>query len=457
MEKVNLRDLWKISKTENKALLGDSTSLANLEFMEEYLENYAKLDRQLILDKGFFQPIWNLQYEEDAEDVLDQFQDDAAGFIWKNKDSYQRIFDVLSAEYEPLWNYDKTSEITDQESGTDATTRDIGARHSEDNFAQRQDSQQYGAVSHTDVIGQRQDTNAFGEKQLTDVYGAVSETDVIGQRQDTNLYGAKENTNAYGQKQLTDLYGAVSTSDTIGARSDSVTHGAQSETDTIGAVNNSDIYGAKSGTSENEIAGFNSGTYNDSDKTSTSETTHTDQHTEAQRTNGHSTTQYSDQTSIGAQTNGHTENSKTDTHTDAQHTDTITEGTHTDTLTQGQQSNTHSELSKTDTHTDATHTDTITQGQQTNTHGENARTDTLTQGAHKDEHDTNAAQDIDRIAYGHKNTHNERTTGNIGVMSTQDLINQELRLRIASKFYDILFNDIVKNLCSYYDEGYDCF
>ena len=49
-----------------------------------------------------------------------------------------------------------------------------------DGDVQRQDSQQYGAVSHTDVIGQRQDTNAFGEKQLTDVYGAVSETDVIG-------------------------------------------------------------------------------------------------------------------------------------------------------------------------------------------------------------------------------------------------------------------------------------
>lgn len=457
MEKVNLRDLWKIAKTENKPLLGDSTSLANLDFMDEYLENYAKLDRQLILERGFFQPIWNLQYEEDTEDVLDQFQDDAAGFIWKNKDSYQRIFDVLTAEYEPLWNYDKTSLITDQESGTDETTRDIGARHSEDNFAQRQDSQQYGAVSHTDVIGQRQDTNAFGEKQLTDVYGAVSETDVIGQRQDSNVYGAKENTNAYGQKQLTDVIGAVSNSDTIGARSDSVTHGAQSETDTIGAVSNTDIKGAKSGTTENEIAGFNASGYVDADKTSTTEASVTDTHSEAQRTNGHSTTQYVDQTSQGAQTNSHTENSRTDTHTDAQHTDTLTEGTHTDTLTQGQQSNTHSELSKTDTHTDATHTDTITQGEQTNTHGETARTDTLTQGAHKDEHDADAAQDVDSTTYGHKNTHNERTTGNIGVMSTQDLINQELELRIAQKFYDILFNDIVKNLCGYYDEGYDCF
>lgn len=439
MEKVNLRDLWKISKTQNKALLGDSTSLADLEFMEEYLANYAKLDRQLVLEKGFFQPIWNLQYEEDTEDVLEQFQDDAAGFIWKNKDSYQRIFDVLTAEYEPLWNYDKTSVITDQESGTDAVTRNIGARHSEDNFAQRQDTNSYGAISHTDTFGQREDTNEYGQKQITDLYGAVSETDVVGQREDTD---------AFAQKQLTDVIGAVSNSDTIGARSDSVIHGAQSETDTIGAVSNTDIKGAKSGTTENEIAGFNAADYVDADKTTTNENAVTDTHTEATRTNGHSTTQYTDQTSVGAQTNSHTENSRTDTHTDAQHTDTHT---------QGQQTNTHEVLSKTDTHTDAQHTDTLTQGAQTNTHGELAHSDTLTQGAHKDEHDSSAAVDSDSTLYGHLNTHNERTTGNIGVMSTQNLINQELELRIAQKFYDILFNDIVKNLCSYYDEGYDCF
>lgn len=349
MEKVNLRDLWKISKEANEPLLGDSTSLAGLDFMDEYLDNYAKLDRQLILEKGFFFPIWNTQYEEDAEDVLDQFQDDAAGYIWKNKESYQRIFDVLSADYEPLWNYDKTSTITDQESGTDETTRDIGARHTEDNFAQRQNTNQYGAVSHTDTIGQRQDTQLYGQKQLSTLYGA------------------------------------------------------RSESDTIGAINNSDIHGAKSGTSENEIAGFNATGYVDADKTTTNENTFTDQHTESQRTNGHTAQSY------------------------------------------------------TDTLTDTQHTDTLTQGQQSNTHGELAHSDTLTQGAHKDEHDENAARDTDHVTYGHKNTHNERTTGNIGVMSTQDLINQELELRLAQRFYDILFNDIVKNLCSYFDEGYDCF
>lgn len=349
MKKQNLIDLWKISKTTPEPLLGDPTKLATLDFMAEYVQNYDKLDRNLIAEKGFFFPLWNNQYEDTADDILSQFQEDCFNFLWKNKESYTRMFELLSAEYEPLWNYDKTSNITDTESGTNTDTTNIGARHSEDSFAQKQDTNAYGATSHSDV------------------------------------------------------YGAVSYSDVFGARNDSTIHGAQSETDTIGAVSNSDVKGARHSTSENEIAGFNSNAYSDSDKTTSDENSVTDTHTEQQRTNGHSTTQYTDQNNVGSQTNSHTETSKTDTHSDLAHTDTFT------------------------------------------------------QGAHKDEHDQNAAQDSTSHLFGHKNTHEERTTGNIGVMSTQDLMNQEKDFWNNFRFYDIIFNDITKNLCSYFDGGYECF
>lgn len=104
------------------------------------------------------------------------------------------------------------------------------------------------------------------------------------------------------------------------------------------------------------------------------------------------------------------ENSVTDTDTTAQRTDTHTKAQHTDTLTE------------------ATHTDTITEG----TH-----TDTFTEGSHKDTHETE---------YDSTNEHEGHITGNIGTMSTQDMIQQEWTVR-QKDFFNKMFNDIDEFLC----------
>ena len=349
MSKVNLKKLWKIASQSNQPLLGLSTDLATLDFMEEYLENHEAFDRDIVRQRGFFWPTWNLEDEETESDVFQQWQKDVYYFLLKNKENYKRLFSLLSVDYEPLTNYDKHSYITETDDGQDQTTDALGARHSEDDYA---------------------------SKQNTDSYGAVSTSDSIGARSDSTVYGAKSSTDNYGAKSTTDNFGAVSESDTKGAKTSST---------------------------EDKVAGFNSATSVNSNSSSTND---------------------------GAQTDSHTESARSDS---------------------------HSEAARADTHSEATYTDQDNIGAQSNSHTEQARSDTHTEGAHLDKHDERAVTDTHTVAYGKEHSYDEHTTGNIGVTTSQQMAQSEIDLWNSFKFYDIMFNDIIKNLCNYYDEGYDCF
>lgn len=59
-------------------------------------------------------------------DAIEQFKSAFALWIAGNLDRYQRMYDALQIEYEPLYNYDKSSKITETNSGTDTTT--LGAK-----------------------------------------------------------------------------------------------------------------------------------------------------------------------------------------------------------------------------------------------------------------------------------------------------------------------------------------
>ena len=317
--------------------------------MEDYLTKHEAFDRDIARNRGFFYPTWNLDEEDTAQDVFEQWQKDVYYYLYKNKENYTRLYALLSIEYEPLTNYDKTSYIIETDDGEDKLTDALGARHSEDDYA---------------------------SKQNTDSYGAVSESDTIGARSDSTIYGAKSVSDNYGAKSESDVYGAVSKTDTIGSKVSST---------------------------EDKIAGFNSGTYSNSNQSSTNEGQQQDTHTEASRTDS------------------------------------------------------HSETARTDSHTEATYTDTDNIGAQNNSHTEQARSDTHTEGAHIDKHDERAVSDTHTTEYGKEHTYDEHTTGNIGVTTSQQMAQSEIDLWNGFKFYDILFNDIIKELTHYYDEGYDCF
>lgn len=401
--KMTIKQLWKIAKANNQPLLGTSTDLASLDFMEGYLAKVDAFDRDIARNRGFFS--YTEDKEEDDTDLeyFQMWQKDVYYFLLKNEENYKRLYALLSIEYEPLQNYDKTSEITDQESGSDTDTNTIGARHREEDYAQKQNTNAYGAVSETDILGQRQDST---------VYGARSETDSIGQKVTDTLYGAKSETTSHGAQSETYTYAQKENTNAYGATSETTTHGAKTTTQT------------------DKVSGFNSAEFQDSTEGTTAEG------------------QQQDTTAALAHTDTLTEGAHNDGKSTTQYDDGFTTLAHTDSVTEGAQSNSH---------TAQTYTDTDTTGTQTNTHSEVAKTDTITEGAHKDKFDEDQAIDTLQKAYGHKNTHNEHTFGNIGVTTSQQMALSEVDLWNSFKFYEILFGDIVKELCHFYDEGYDCF
>lgn len=103
-----------------------------------------------------------------------------------------------------------------------------------------------------------------------------------------------------------------------------------------------------------------------------------------------------------ASTNGHTEQARTDTESTAEHTDTVSNGAREDSVT-------------------------TTQTKDATTNTESNFTDTVT----------------------------DETKGNIGVTTTQQMMESEVKFWDSYNFYDKIFDDVLKTLCTRYDGGYD--
>ncbi len=100
----------------------------------------------------------------------------------------------------------------------------------------------------------------------------------------------------------------------------------------------------------------------------------------------------------------------------------------------------HSEDTYTDSVTNLTHTDTVTRAQKTDTH---------TDAQHTDTHSALSYTDSDATLYGKQNnvdyTETETRQGNIGVTMTQQMLNEEIKLRNMS-FWDNVFKAICKEM-----------
>lgn len=204
-------------------------------------------------------------------------------------------------------------------------------------------------VSFNDV-----DTNVYGKKTINRDYDKVTIditngqkklTDVFAQDKTTNLYGNFDTDYDYAQDKSTLVYGQV-----------------EQRMDYAQAVTNN-LYAARTNTDEQGeqgshtgdvvtkgIAGFNSSSFSDSEKTTTKldKMTHT----------------------LGGGTDTVTKMPHLDTNTTLQHTDTDTRDAHKDTITAKQ------------------HTDTVTR---------DGRTDTHTNDASSDKHETAARQDKEEV------------------------------------------------------------
>jgi hypothetical protein len=159
--------------------------------------------------------------------------------------------------------------------------------------------------------------------------------------------------------------------------------------------------------------------------------------------------------------------SETDSYGQTQLTDQYGQQQNTDLY--GQDKNTHVEGGKGSTSTDYevpfdsgvekevgknvssedTFTNTDTRDSRTDTHTEGTHTDTHTNAMHSDTHTALTYTDSDSTLYGKQNnvdyTETETRSGNIGVTMTQQMLNEEMKLRMMS-FWDNVYKTICKEL-----------
>lgn len=100
--------------------------------------------------------------------------------------------------------------------------------------------------------------------------------------------------------------------------------------------------------------------------------------------------------------------------------------------------NGHTEQARTDTESTAEHADTVNSG---------AREDSVTTTQTKDATSNTASNYTDTVT--------DETKGNIGVTTTQQMMESEVKFWDSYNFYDKIFEDILKTLCTRYDGGYD--
>lgn len=120
------------------------------------------------------------------------------------KDSWDRMWAAITAEYNPIENYDRNSEITDEKEGTDTTV---------DKFAEKHDSSTIGNQTNSDTIGGGTDTteneiSAFNSlsyqdsNKTTNTVASRTNSITLGGRSDSITYGSHddEHETTYGSK-----------------------------------------------------------------------------------------------------------------------------------------------------------------------------------------------------------------------------------------------------------------
>ena len=257
-----------------------------------------------------------------------------------------------------------------------------------------------------------EDVKKTGSDTLRDAIDSVTQTDNLGARKNTSLYGEQQQTQNVGSQTSSVQYGEQSQTQNIGAQTSSVEYGEQSQSQTTGAQSSSVEYGAKQSAGEEEKAAFNSLDYQKNISTSQSENAHTDS------------------TSTGART------------------DSTTTTSHTDTTSNGE---------RTDTNTSSSHTDTTNAGERIDSSTLSAHTDEMTSDAVVDTHTTDYREDVHEQTYDNTVSRKYDRQGNVGTMSTPELLQKAADSVAVFDFYNKLYEIVLGELTYYFDEGIEAF
>ena len=381
---------------------------------------------------------------------------------WWNKstqDNFNRIFQAMVAKYSPIENTDKYAEWSDEHSGSDTNTKtgtdELAKKGNNTDTKSGNDTLQHTGNDTTTDIGSNTltkegtETNTKGGTDSIQYGVTNTETKNLV---DTTTYNGSEVNTAGG----TDTVGINKTTTTTHNTTDT-TNIDGTETDTLvksGSIlenNDTDVYeypfngSTKQATSHTDNrTNTRYGKYKDADGDPTPDEykeTNTKNYTGRSDTTTHTGDDTVTEQSTDTNTYG-----KTDTKTFTDRNDSLTQtGTDvnaksgTDTTTYDTSDNLTFTDRKDINSIDTTSTTTYG-GIDTQNYNSKLKTDFNTT-------DTTTYNTTDTNNYGSKITHTEHTHGNIGVTTNQDMIKEELSLRLGKTFLNMLVDDLAAYIC----------
>lgn len=417
--------------------------------------------------------LWSIPGKDDPTHIYDGSKDKYIAILmdylykvsWSNflnakNENFNRIYKALYAEYSPIENTDRYSEITDTKTGDDTTAR-TGSDTLTKTGTDIMDRTGTDTMDHTGT-----DANTKTGDTYIDYVGGdkitLGGSDVIDRdNSDTTTYNTTTTTSIGGSEKLT--HGGSDT--TTYGKTDSNTHSEENTTTFIGSerenitksgsvLDNSDedhtVYpfnDVNSGHKESHIDKWTNTRYGkfknnssgeittDNDPYSESKTMSYDGRNDKTTTTGTDTTTQSgdDVTKYGGTELKEFTNRK-DT-LEKTGTDTVS-GSAIDTTTYGK-TETRDYINRTDTTTyDTTDTRTVALKDTTNYGSKDTTTHNTT--------DTTNYDNTSKTTYDTQNKHIEHTHGNIGVTTNMSMIREEIDLRISENLMDL----IVDNYCS---------
>lgn len=99
----------------------------------------------------------------------------------------------------------------------------------------------------------------------------------------------------------------------------------------------------------------------------------------------------------------------------------------------------------------------VTNGERIDGHHEDQKIDKNKIDARTDISTEDGYTDIHTTDFGHVIEHENNTHGNIGVTTSQQMATSEVDFWTAYNFYKVILNDIIRELCNLFDEGFEAF
>lgn len=202
----------------------------------------------------------------------------------------------------------------------------------------------------------------------------------------------EESTKHTGSDTLRDAIDSVTSTDSYGAKKTTDAFGAQSTTDSYGKQEGSNSIGAQ---------------------------------TNSQNFGAKTTTVENERASMGPTASVYGKDNKA-------------------TTAEGAQSNSSSTGARSDSATVEAHTD---------THGSNAYTDTHSDDGYTDSHVTDYREDVHEQTYDNTVTRKYDRKGNVGTMSSPELLEKAANANEVFDFYNKLYDLVMRELAYYFDEG----